>query len=139
MRHLPSKYGLFEELFKNTFYPSKDLNTIALEHLLPSGLKRAKKAVNEITSSGKELTIQGELLYLYNNDRNRLSKIRNEYYQQSGERIRLTNDILKHYRDINAPKRCVKSFKKLCSLSLPDLLDFIKAIPHNCKTEKNVV
>lgn len=130
MRHLPSKYGLFEELFKNTFYPSKDLNTIALEHLLPSGLKRAKKAVNEITSSGKELTIQGELLYLYNNDRNRLSKIRNEYYQQSGERIRLTNDILKHYRDINAPKRCVKSFKKLCSLSLPDLLDFIKEL-HN--------
>lgn len=130
MRHLPSKYGFFEELFKNTFYPSKDLNTIALEHLLPSGLKRAKKAVNETSSSGKELTIQGELLYLYNNDRNRLSKIRNEYYQQSGERIRLTNDILKHYRDINAPKRCVKSFKKLCSLSLPDLLDFIKEL-HN--------
>lgn len=128
MQHFPSKYGLFEELFRNTFYPSKDLNTIALEYLLPSGLKRAKKAVTERDSSGKKLSLKEELLYQYDYDRNRLSKIRNEYYQQSGERIRLTNDILKHYRDVNAPKRCAKSFKRLCSLSLPDLLDFVKEL-----------
>lgn len=128
MQHYPSKYGLFEELFRNTFYPSKDLNTIALEYLLPSGLKRAKKAVTERDSSGKKLSIKEELLYQYDNDRNRLSKIRNEYYQKNGDRILLTNDILKHYRDANAPKRCVKSFKRLCSLSLPDLLDFVKEL-----------
>lgn len=128
MMHFPSMYGCFEEVFRDIFFPEQDLNYIALHYLLPSGLKNAKKSVIEKDSAGKKHRIDEELLYLYKSDPNRLSKIRKEYYQKKGGRIRLTNEILNHYKDANAPKRCAKSFKRLCSRSLPDLLDFVKEL-----------
>lgn len=128
MMHFPSKYGLFEKAFRDNFFPKQDLNYIALHYLLPSGLKNAKKSVIEKDSAGKKHRIEEELLYLYKSDPNRLSKIRKEYYQKKGGRIRLTNEILNHYKDADAPKRCAKSFKRLCSRALPDLLDFVKVL-----------
>lgn len=125
MTHNLSKYGLFEELFKESFYPELGVNSVALEHLLPSGLKNTKKIIAEKDTAGKEHKYNENLLYYYEQKNGLLTKVRRGHCRDDGERILFADYILKEYEEANAPKRCAKFFKKKCTSSLPAFLDFI--------------